>query len=163
MPAAGAAGDEDAVRWTAYTATIAPRQLTRIVNLLTTGYGFAYLAARAAEKDRSAEIVLTRLRRAEAQLAELYSTLCPAAVPAAEPQRAAREPPPLQWSAFVAQGAHDLSGVTRLLADAVVGARRAADAVQEDEDVEQVCLRLTTALGMLARLLDLAQILALPA
>jgi hypothetical protein len=152
------------VRWSAYASTLSSRQFTRIVNLLTTGYGYAYLAARAAENDRPAALVLTRLERSQRHLAEALAlmTATPEPGAATRADTAAPGTPAAQlWGAFLQQRARGTAQTAGLLADAVVAARRAADAVQQDADMDHIRQRLAAALAAIVRLLELSGLLAL--
>lgn len=152
------------MRWSAYAATLTARQFTRVVNLLTTGYGYAYLAARAAEKDGQASLVLSRLELSQRHLSEALSIMGPetrfglrAQASGGSASGAASQ----LWHVFLAQGSRSVAQAAGLLADAVVDARRAADTVQQDGELEHIRQRLDAALAGIVRLLELTGLLLL--
>jgi hypothetical protein len=152
------------VRWSAYAATLPPRQFTRVVNLLTTGYGYAYLAARAAERDGPSSLVLSRLRQARTHLDEALQILTTGSSGRTLPANGHSAPngnSSGSWRTLLAARTADVAQTAALLADAVVDAHRTADSIQEDADVEHIRQRLRTTLNRLTRVLEMGQLLLL--
>lgn len=146
------------MRWTAYTAALSPAVYAGLVNTLTAGQGYAYLAAHMAAGNRDTSSVLRHLRQAHRQLTVARRLLLALeeAWPPPSPAPTDSEPRPVRWRAFLATlPADDAAALSQALADAAIDARRVAEGARADGEVEDVQHRLDQALLRLAEALRL--------
>jgi hypothetical protein len=142
------------VRWTEVAASLTPDIYSEIVNRFTAGRGYAYLAARAAEHNAEAAIVLRYLEHALRYMRDVQGLLAKhipiTPAPLAEPDPAtpaARMP----WQAFLAtRQPAEARQLATALTDAVYYARHTAEAMTGDGEYDWLLRRLGDTLACLA-------------
>jgi hypothetical protein len=146
-----------AMRWNEFATTLTPTEHSRLVNAFTAGLGYTYLAARAAERNAAFALVRFRLGRARELLTLTFAMIEPSTtaprVSGGVAPRSARRP---TWQEFLERlPSADVERLQRAMADAVIDARLAADALADNGDLQQLSLRLEQSLRNLTLACDL--------
>lgn len=133
------------MRWSAYANGLSPQALSQLVNLLTAGKGYAFLAARAAERDYLTADVLRHLDAALRQLSTFRRLLDgERESPPAAPPPAAADLAALSWRAFLeTRPPQDAAQLRAALTDAMFYLQRTAEVLREDGDLTWLKQRLS--------------------
>jgi len=142
------------MRWSAFVASLPAGHADRLVNALTVGWGYTQMAALTAQTNGELALVARYLELAQRHLHEAGRVLNAQVEPGASPEpvlplRIAGGTS-LTWNGFLATLPADwVTALTRALSDAVRDARRIAEAVIEDQEVDWARRRLESALDCL--------------
>jgi hypothetical protein len=128
------------MRWSTFAATLAPAEAARLVNLITAGRGYLYLAVRLTPQGAETRQVARRVAQARRCFVAVADALPPAGAPGRE-----RDPaPPAAGEAALA--------VARELALAQDQARQLAAVIQTDGELNQLQLHVAATVVCLQHL-----------
>ena len=151
------------MRWNAFAATLPADNYSRLVNLVTAGRGYVYIAAHLARANAEARAILEQVDqalRSFAAVTDLLQQFGQVVHSADRPPAETPAAPALQWQEFLrTRTPTDAAQLTTALADAFDHAAGVAVAMNENGEVAAMARRLAASVECLQLIRYLCQLI----